>query len=71
MPAIIGYMMKEDAMNNASKAWDNGRYAGHKGQPVTDNPFNPETEKFGYNEWVRGWNAGQYMKQDLIQYGAE
>ena len=63
--------MKEDAMNNAAKAYNNGCYAGHKGQPSTDNPFNADTEQFGYNEWLHGWNAGQYMKQDLIQYGAE
>ena len=58
-------------MKNVQKAYNDGCYAGHKGQPSTDNPFNAETEQFGYNEWLHGWNAGQYMKQDLIQYGAE
>ena len=58
-------------MKNPQKAYNDGCYAGHKGQPSTDNPFDPDTESYGYNEWLHGWNAGQYMKQDVAQYGAE
>ena len=58
-------------MNNAAKAYNDGCYAGHKGQPVTDNPFDPDTEQFGYLEWLHGWHAGQYMKHDIARYGAE
>jgi hypothetical protein len=62
---------EENEMKKISKAWDEGRYASHIGQPSTVNPYNPDTDPFDYKEWLRGWDAGHFMKQDLIQYGSE
>ena len=58
-------------MNNVAKAYNDGRYARVREQPITDNPFNPETEQFGYNEWLRGWQDGETLYQDIIRYGAD
>jgi hypothetical protein len=62
---------EENKMKNAQKAYNDGCYSGHKGQPVTDNPFDPVTEQFGYKEWLLGWNAGQTIGRDVARYGAD
>jgi len=58
-------------MEKISKAYDEGRYESHIGQPSTVNPYSPDTDNDDYKEWLRGWDAGYFMRQDNASWGTE